>query len=386
MTTSSSECEFSVLVRGGGIAGRTLAMLLAHDGLDVALVERPMAIDGSKDPRAYALNAPSVQLLKDLRVWPEDKACAVYDMQIMGDAGGRLDFSAWRQHVDVLTHIVPAVAIEEALDQALRYQSRVTRFKTDDGKRLPHAPLVAICEGRDSQTREQFGIEMKEVPYGHTAIAARVVCENGHGHIARQWFNHDVLALLPLVSDDDKEVSLVWSVPDERAAELLALPVADFEAQLRDATHNVLGELRLQTSRASWPLRFARAQRWIAHGGADKDMHTQGQVAVLVGDAAHAMHPLAGQGLNVGLGDVIALAKVLREAPDWRAVNDEKLLRPYERARKAAFAKVGGTCDAIFHMYMGTSSALRVARNWGMGAVNAVGPVKRWLVGQARES
>ncbi|CAK7044996.1 FAD-dependent monooxygenase [Saezia sanguinis] len=379
MSKSSNEEQCDVLVRGGGIAGRTLAMLLARDGFNIALVERPTPMDESKDPRAYALNAAAVKLLRDLRVWPKEDACPVYDMQIAGDSGGQLAFSAWRQEVDTLTYIVPAVAIERALDKALDFQSRVQRLNAQENPRLPQTPLVAICEGRDSETRAAFGFKMKASEYGHSSLAARLVCEHGHGHIARQWFSgQDILALLPLTSENDKEVSLVWSVPSARAAELQALSAAEFEAVLREASHGALGELRLKTPVVGWALRFAHAERWIARA--------HGQTAVLVADAAHAMHPLAGQGLNVGLGDVMELARVLREKETWRSLGDEKMLRPYERARQTAFLKVGGACNALFHIYTGQAAPLKAVRNAGMNVVNAVKPLKRWLVGQASQN
>ena len=365
-----------VLVRGGGIVGRSLAMLLAKDGVDVVLAERATAGDERKDPRAYALNAASVGLLQGLRVWPHAEACPVYDMQVWGDKGGALDFSAWRQAVDVLAYIVPAAAVEQMLDEALAFQPRIERVGSDVASDLPGVDTVVICEGRESPTRQQFGFEMDIRPYGHSALAARLVCTQAHGCVARQWFSgKDVLALLPLA--DRREVSLVWSMPAERAQAMKALSAADFEEALVAATQAALGKVALQTPVVGWDLRFACARHWL--------MRRHGQVAVLAGDAAHAMHPLAGQGLNVGLGDVAALARVWREAPAWRALGDERILRAYERERRAAFMKMGGGCDAVFDLFMSSWGFVCTARNCGMSALNVLPPLKHWLASQARD-
>lgn len=382
MVTSSSQYECDVLILGGGIVGRTLALLLSQNGFDVIISESGLdsTVEVNKDPRAYALNTNAVDLLKKLRVWPHNSACPVYDMQVCEGERAKLVFSAWQQEVDTLTYIVPAFDIEKALNHALQFQPRIQRVNVQESKHvIPHAKLIAICEGRESITRAQFGFEMQVKEYGHTALAARLCCEQPHGHIARQWFKHDVLALLPLGSLENgvNEVSLVWSVPDERAKELKGLSSEDFAVALYEATYGILGTFQLQTAIASWPLRFANAKRWI------KTLDEQ--IAVLVGDAAHSMHPLAGQGLNTGLGDLMQLVDVLSQAPSWRLLSDEKLLRPYERARKAAFMRVGGGCDALFQLFMNEQPAVGMARQIGMTLVNQAPPLKRWLVKQARD-
>lgn len=382
MVASSSQYKCDVLILGGGIVGRTLALLLAQNGFDITISEKELdrTNEANKDPRAYALNTSAVDLLKKLRAWPHNSACPVYDMQVCEGEHAKLVFSAWQQEVDALTYIVPAFDIETALDHVLQFQPRIQRVNVQESKRvMPHAKLIAICEGRESLTRAQFGFEMQAKEYGHTAIAARLACEQPHGHIARQWFKHDVLALLPLVSLENgiNEVSLVWSVPDERAQKLKSLSPEDFVVALYEATHGTLGMFQLQTAVASWSLRFAYAKRWLK-------AHSE-QTAVLVGDAAHAMHPLAGQGLNTGLGDVIKLADVLSQAPSWRLLSDEKLLRPYERARKAAFMRVGGGCDTLFQLFMNEQPAVGMVRQIGMALVNQTSPLKRWLVKQASD-
>lgn len=379
MQTSSTSNRCDVIVRGGGAVGATLSLLLAHAGFEVALVERAGAqpLDEGKDPRAYALNANSQALLVSVRAWPRESACAVYGMRIRGDAGGEVGFSAWRQQVGELAHIVPAVALDRALEQALRFQPRVSRFA--EGDRLPEGTLVAICEGRDSTTRALFGLSLRGDRYGHRGVAARIVCERTHDHVARQWFSGaDVLALLPLPDNDAHAVSLVWSLPEARAREVLAMPEDEVTALLEAATGRELGSMTLDTPLVAWDLRHAWAPRLF--GWHD------GQAGVLVGDAAHAVHPLAGQGLNLGLADAAELAHVLSSRESWRRLDDNRLLRRYERSRQAAALAVGGTCDALFHIYTGHQQLLRPLRNLGMSTVNHLSPLKRWLVAHAREA
>ena len=243
--------------------------------------------------RAYALNASSVALLRGLKVWdalPAQAATPVYDMQIQGDLpGALLEFSAWEQQVGELAWITDAAVLERELGAAVRFSPHVT--VTADAV---DAPLLALCEGKASATRESFGVTFERHDYGHRAIAARLVSTRPHQGIARQWFNApDVLALLPFDSPTpEASYALVWSLPEARAQSLLALDDAAFEQALMAACGGEAGELKLAAPRASWPLMLAQADAWCGPGW------------VLLGDAAHVVHPLAGQGLNLGLADV----------------------------------------------------------------------------------
>ncbi|MCW7537062.1 FAD-dependent monooxygenase [Aquabacterium sp. A7-Y] len=367
---------FDVSIQGSGIVAKTLALSLARLGLQVALARAPAA--PAEDVRAYALSAKSVNLLRDLKVWsglPARAATPVYEMRVEGDAGpaAALEFSAWEQGVGELAWIVDAAALEASLSQAVRFQAHVTETET-----VARAALVAICEGKASAEREARGVEWQRHGYGQTAIAARLVADRPHRGIARQWFRSpDVLALLPFdLPEAGRSYGLVWSLPESRAAELMALDDVAFNTALEEATgtQGGAGVLQLQSARASWPLSLAQASRWSGPGW------------VLLGDAAHVVHPLAGQGLNLGLADVEVLTRVMRERESWRSPGDDKLLRRYERARTVPTWAMGRVTDGLLHLFAADAAPLRELRNRGLSLVNQLSPLKRWLTGRALDS
>ncbi|MBX3619451.1 MAG: FAD-dependent monooxygenase [Rhizobacter sp.] len=363
--------RFDVCVQGAGVVGQSLALSLARQGLQVALVSR-LADASRVDVRAYALNAASVELLRALKVWdalPAHAATAVYDMHIEGDAaGGLLEFSAWQQRFSELAWIVDAPVLEASLADAVRYAPHVTQV-TDKVE----ASLTALCEGKASAAREALGVVWSRQDYGHSAIAARLVGDKPHANTARQWFRQpDVLALLPFdTPQPDQSHALVWSVPEARAQALMALDATAFEQALQEATGGVCGELRLASERAVWPLMLARAERWSGPGW------------VLLGDAAHVVHPLAGQGLNLGLADVAALSAVIAHRETWREPGDARLLRRYERQRQVPTVAMGQLTDGLLRLFSQDQPALRELRNRGMTLVNHLPPLKRWLASRA---
>ena len=367
---ASAQTGFDVFVRGAGAVGLASALALARQGLQVAL--RGAEAAPRADVRAYALNAASVALLDGLKVWsalPEDARTPVYDMHIEGDApGAALDFSAWSQGTETLAWIVDAAALEDGLRTAARYAPHLQFVDRD----VP-AALQVLAEGKASAERARLGVAMPFAPYGQRAVAARLVSPWMHAGTARQWFRSpDVLALLPFDRPEPgRSWGLVWSVPEVRADELLALPAAEFEAQLQQATGGAAGELRLASERAAWPLALARAERVAGPGW------------VLVGDAAHVVHPLAGQGLNLGLADVAALAGVLAAREPWRALGDAKLLARYARERDMPTRAMGHLTDALLHLFAAEQPIVRELRNRGLTLVNRLPPLKRFLTARA---
>jgi ubiquinone biosynthesis UbiH/UbiF/VisC/COQ6 family hydroxylase len=327
------------------------------------------------DVRAYALNPASVELLDRLKVWgalPAGSATPVYDMVVAGDrADGLIEFSAWQQRVGELAWIVDAAVLEQALGDAVRFAQHVTVVDAP-----VDAALVALCEGRASRTREALGVGFRRHDYGQRAVAARLVASQPHQGMARQWFRApDVLALLPLDRPEPGcSYALVWSLPEGRAAELLEADAAAFEAELAQATGGAAGTLRLASERAAWPLAIASADRWCGPGW------------VLLGDAAHTVHPLAGQGLNLGLADVAALARTLAAREPWRPVGDERLLRRYVRERAAATWAMGRVTDGLLQLFAHPASPARELRNRGLTLVNRLAPLKRWLTDRALAS
>ncbi|WP_428572762.1 FAD-dependent oxidoreductase [Ramlibacter sp.] len=358
-----------VCIRGAGVVGRTLALLLARDGLRVGLVDAsPAAASGASDVRAYAMNAASKTMLETVRAWPDAAhATPVLAMHVRGDAGGEVTFNAGAEGAAALAWIVDVAPLLERLGEALRYQPFVERIPKPQA-----APLTVVCEGRASATRDEFGVNYEVTSYRQTAIAARVQCERPHGQTAHQWFDGgDVLALLPLGGATGHEAALVWSLGEARAGELLALGAPEFESRLQAASHDALGKLTLSTERAAWPLQLAKADRWCGPGWA------------LAGDAAHNVHPLAGQGLNLGLADAALLAQVLRERESWRSPGDTRLLRRYERSRKADVMAMSAATDGLQQLFSQASAPWAWLRNRGMNGFEMSGPVKHWVARQA---
>jgi 2-polyprenyl-6-methoxyphenol hydroxylase-like FAD-dependent oxidoreductase len=370
--------KVDVCVRGAGAVGSCLALALSRQGLSVLLQDSAPAATAParEDVRAYALNASSVALLRELKVWealPADARCAVHDMHIEGDAPGSvLEFSAWSQGVEALAWIVDAAELQRVLASALAFAPHVQRA----GEGPVDAGLLAVAEGKASATRERLGVAMPVSRYGQRAVAARLCSELPHAGVARQWFRSpDVLALLPFDRPQpERSYALVWSVPDARADALMALDAPGFEQALADATSGAAGRLTLCSELAAWPLSLARADPVCGQGW------------VLLGDAAHVVHPLAGQGLNLGLGDVQALSKVIAAREPWRALGDERLLQRYARRRAVPTLAMGQLTDGLLHLFAQDTPALRELRNRGLSLVNSVPPLKRLLASFALES
>lgn len=367
---------FDVCIRGAGIAGRTLALLLARERLRVALVVPPQPRSPQhRDVRAYALNASSRTVLQSLRCWPDEQdATPVLGMQVFGDLDGQVQFNAASQDVQALAWIVDVPALEQRLAEAVRYQPQVEIVAEP-----VEAALTAVCEGRHSSSRSEFGVEFSVTPYSQHAIATRLRCELPHGGIARQWFTPEgILAFLPLGGAEGHEVAVVWSLEHSLVPDWLASDEESFTTRLQSISQDALGQLELVAERATWPLQQAVADRWC--GPLDRNSQ---QSWVLAGDAAHNVHPLAGQGLNLGLADVQALARILQERDAWRSTGDSKLLRRYERERKAGLAPMGLAMDGLQQLFSRPEAPLQALRNWGMQAFERSGPLKDWMARQA---
>jgi len=353
--------------------GHALALFLARERLRVGLVVQPAAAAAAvPDVRAYALNRHSRDLLEQLRCWPgPTQATPVLSMQVRELGGGTVNFSAADSGVPALAWIVDVPALESQLAEALRFQPDVELLDA-----AQDATLTIVSEGQSSVSRQEFGAELDVTPYPHWAIAARVTCEQPHGQTACQWFTaDDVLGFLPLDGEGGNSMAIVWSVTEERKAVLLDADAETFAEELRMASDKRFGPLVLASTRVAWPLRLAVARNWCGV--------TAGQSWVLAGDAAHAVHPLAGQGLNLGLADVGELVRLVHGRDYWRSVNDARMLRQYERARKADVALMGNTTDGLQQLFGRQGALWKSVRNWGMDGFDRSGPFKRWVARQA---
>lgn len=365
--------RFDVAVRGAGVVGRTLALLLARDRLRVALVA-PNVPPPARDVRAYALNATSRDLLTALRVWPDAVPGAVTPvtaMEIRGDDGGLLRFEADALGVEALTWIVDVPALEQRLGEAVGFQGAIEPLTE-----APAAALTVVCEGRRSQTRDALGIEFDVRPYPHSALAARLRTERPHGGVARQWFvEGEVLALLPLDGPDGNLVALVWSLPTAQAHDRLQDDPARLAQAVQARCAHALGHMTMDSPAQTWPLECSQARHWTTR--------TAGGAVALAGDAAHAVHPLAGQGLNLGLADAAELARVMHAREYWREVGDARLLRRYERARAADVQAMALVTDGLFGLFGLADTRAQMLRNRGLSGFDRSGPLKRWVARQA---
>ena len=374
-TMAGMTTTYDVCIRGNGIVGSTLALLLARQRLRIALVGAPTQ---AFDMRAFALNSSSQDLLTDVRCWPNAEcATPVLGMQIWGDQAGKLTFDA--PFGECLNHIVDVQALEGLLHEAVGFQHSIERMENNVS-----APLTIVCEGKNSLTRQELGIDFQALPYPQHALATRVRCASPHQQRALQWFTQEktelsVLALLPLGGANSHEAAVVWSLPSERAIALHAATDVELSLALTNASQYALGDLQVSSAKGIWPLQAAHASQWSG-------TFENGNSWVLAGDAAHTVHPLAGMGLNLGLADAAALAKVLslREGKEyWRGVGDKFLLRRYERERKAGLLPTWLACDGLQRLFSHPHTLAQSLRNWGMSQFDQLSHLKQWTVQQA---
>ena len=387
-----SSRTFDVCIRGGGITGCTLALLLARERLRVALVVQDaletgqgaqISPSGHSDVRAYALNAKSRQLLTSLRCWPAlEHATPVLNMQVHGDAQGEVNFKATDTASEALAWIVDVPALQAQLAQATQFQAQIEIIAVADTAPVA-ATLTVACEGQTSQSRENWGVEFDVTPYSQRAIASRLTISEPHHQTARQWFkNGEILGVLPLYGNS---VAIVWSVEAARAQELMMLDAQAFNQQVQMACEGVFGDMALCSERATWPLQLAQAKRWVGvqTGGGEGGQGQAAQSWALAGDAAHTVHPLSGQGLNLGLADVAELADLIGQRDYWRSVADAKLLRRYERARKLEAAMLTTATDGLQRLFAQPGDFWQTLRNAGLSGFNGSGAIKHWVARRA---
>jgi ubiquinone biosynthesis UbiH/UbiF/VisC/COQ6 family hydroxylase len=383
---------FDVIVVGAGIVGATLAAALRAADVTVALVESapPRSPDRESgwDSRVYTVSPGNAEWLRALGVWdrlPQARLTRVDAMQVYGDRDGRIEFSAYEAGMRELAWVVESRELQFALWSALEASGEVAlhgrarcgaiewtrthaRLVLEDGTTLA-ARLVVGADGGDSWVRERAGIPVSTFEYRQLGVVANFEAERPHRGVAYQWFTGDsVLALLPL---PDRRVSMVWSAPEAWAHELRSMTSDQLCAEVERASGGVLGRLNVITPAAAFPLRRQRVERLVEPR------------AALIGDAAHNIHPLAGQGVNLGLRDARELADVLAGRGAQRDCGDYGLLRRYERARKEDIAAIELTTDGLEKLFDTPAVWMARLRNFGLTLVDAQGPLKTLLTRRA---
>ncbi len=394
--------DFDIVVIGGGIVGAALAALLGRErtfeSLRVALIEtHPPTVPPADDVdlRVSAVSRASERILRAAGAWTDAAAlrASAYDEMVVWDGAGRVNdratlrFSASGTNQPNLGHIVENRRLQWALYDSAGMRERVTllraevsalefeaggaRITLSDGRHIA-AGLVVGADGANSRSRELAGLMVEQRSYEQSALVTHIRTQQPHRGIAYQRFlPYGPLAFLPLV---DGRSSIVWSTTCEQASKLVAMSEAECARAISDATDAVLGEVTLAAPRAQFPLRRIHARSYCRAS------------FVLVGDAAHTVHPLAGQGVNLGLLDAAALVEVLGstlEAHGPDAVGDVGPLRRYERWRKSENAIALGLMDGLNTLFSNTNPALGVLRRSGFALVNSSTLAKRLLIERA---
>ncbi|MGN5582165.1 2-octaprenyl-3-methyl-6-methoxy-1,4-benzoquinol hydroxylase [Stutzerimonas sp. Brlt_13] len=392
--------QADLIIVGAGMVGSTLALALEGSGLDILVLDAsPLeAADfdpqGGFEPRVSALSAASQRIFERLGAWPGMSARRVSpytDMHVWDGSGtGQIHFSAATVHAEVLGHIVENRVVQDALletmqrrgGQRLLGAARFERLERmpqgwqltlDDGRQL-NAPLLVAADGANSAVRRLAGCETREWDYLHQAIVTSVRCSEPHQRTAWQRFTDDgPLAFLPLERDGDQHwCSIVWSVTELEARRLMALDDVAFRAALGRAFEQRLGEVEEVDPRLCIPLRQRHAKRYVQPGLA------------LIGDAAHTIHPLAGQGVNLGLLDAAVLAQVIEAAmARGERPEDIRVLSRFERRRMPHNLAMMAAMEGFERLFQADPLPLRWLRNTGLKAVQALPEAKALFVRQA---
>ncbi|WP_434119898.1 2-octaprenyl-3-methyl-6-methoxy-1,4-benzoquinol hydroxylase [Pseudomonas fortuita] len=393
------ETRADLLIVGAGMVGSALALALRHSGLQILLLDggsmavKPFDAQAPFEPRVSALSAASQRILERLGAWDgiaQRRATPYSDMHVWDGSGtGQIHFSAASVHAHVLGHIVENRVVQDGLlerlhdsDIGLLPNARMEQLRRSgdewlltlaDGRQL-RAPLVVAADGAQSAVRRLAGCETREWDYLHHAIVTSVRCSAGHQGTAWQRFTDEgPLAFLPLTRDGQQDwCSIVWSTTPEHAEQLMALDEAAFLQALERAFEGRLGEVLQADPRVCVPLRQRHAKRYVDEGLA------------LIGDAAHTIHPLAGQGVNLGFLDAAVLAEVLVNACErGERLADVKVLSRYERRRMPHNLALMAAMEGFERLFQANPLPLRWLRNSGLKLVEQMPEAKALFVRQA---
>lgn len=386
--------KFDIIVIGGGLVGASLVAALRDSGLKIALIEphESMSLpqDASWDSRVYAISPGSAAFLQGLGVWQlmdAERVAPVYEMAVFGDDNtAHINFSAYEIGLPELAFIAENRQLQTAVWEVLKssnenihilcpakcaeivWQESHVDVQLADGSQL-QAALVVGADGVNSWVRRQAEIDVSKHAYNQIGVVANFSAELSHRHIAHQWFRRDgVLALLPL---PEKRVSMVWSTTEDQADFLRDLPAEELCRRVEEASSHTLGKLQLITPPAGFPLNFVHVEKLIKPR------------LVLIGDAAHGIHPLAGQGVNLGLRDARELAAVLNARGLQADCGDFMLLRRYELARKEDILVLELVTDGLQKLFNNSNPTLARLRNLGLEITNHLPLLKNRLIQHA---
>ncbi len=388
----SAVTDFDVVVVGGGAVGVAAACKLGQQYDRIAIVDNTQHIPWQEGDdyglRVSAINLASIKLLEQINAWDDVRMMRAYPYQSMyvweQDADTQIIFNASDTTHTSLGSIVENQVLLTALNNSAHKSTNITQFSNtalkqlsaisdssmlvelDNGDRLT-AQLVIGADGQRSKVRDCIGVSSVHTPYQQLGLVCTVKTELDHQQTAWQCFTeHGPLALLPL---EDNTCSIVWSIPEQKCHELMALGDNDFNYQLSTAFENKLGNLTVFSERKSFPLLGAQATQYIDHR------------VVLLGDAAHAVHPLAGLGLNLGLADLVHLSELL-QASD-RPLGSERVLRQYERARKSENILMQRSLEMIDSLFREERQFAKQVRSIGVNMTNKALPLKMMFMRRA---
>jgi len=390
--SQSTSLDYDVIISGAGVVGNSLACALAQQGIRVAQIDPAPApiqqLDPAIDLRVFAITRVSEFLFQQIGAWqyfPTERLGRFDKMQVWADQG-EINFDVAKLGEPALGHIIEQQVLQWGLQQQRRAshaknwqvfsgkrlqrfdtESQHIRVKLDDGQYIDAALLVA-ADGRGSPVREQAGIALGNRDYQQQALVTTLETEKPHDNCARQRFlKTGPLAFLPL--NDPHKISIVWTLPTAEALKQQQINVCEFEQNLEQAFQGRLGAVRCLDQRLCFPLNRQQAPQYVKNR------------LVLIGDAAHGIHPLAGQGVNLGLLDVACLAEVLaqgqRQQYDLGAL---ALLRRYERWRKGDNLAMAYMMDGFNDLFSNSNPVLKGLRNMGLSLSNQIPVLKRQMM------